>query len=348
MNNIKVSVIIPAYNASKYIKECIESILASTLKELEIIVVNDGSTDDTPAILDLYTREKEIVTIHQTNGGPSKARNTGLIRAQGEYVGFVDSDDWVENNMFEIMYNAAKKECADIVWCNIFRNENEKMQKYLDSGSYGCDKIKEEFFPRLIFSLDSSKGHQTLRGSVWCRLYRRQHLLANKILFCEKINNNEDLLFNLKATINAKCYVYLGDDYLYHNRIHGNSLTRKYVPHMWERQQSLIEELHQVNDNCSYDFSEQIAYMVLNIAEYSIFFDAGEGSPLSYREQLIRIKEICLSKRLQDSLTIIKGDHLKPLKRCMYWCFRLRFCRILQWLVLFRQSRRDRGVLTNV
>ena len=117
---------------------------------------------------------------------------------------------------------------------------------------------------------------------------------------------------------------------------------------MWERQQSLIDELHQVNDNCSYDFSEQIAYMVFNIAEYSIFFDAGEGSPLSCNEQIGHIKEICSSKRLQDSLAIIKDDHLKPLRRCMYWCFRLRFCRILQWLVLFRQSRRDKGVSPNV
>lgn len=348
MNNIKVSVIIPAYNASQYIKECLESILASTLKELEIIVIDDGSTDDTPAILDLYACEKGIVTIHQTNGGPSKARNAGLKHAQGEYVGFVDSDDWVENTMFEIMYKAAEKEKADIVWCNITKNENEKMQKYLDSGSYGRDKIEKEFFPRLIFSVDSNKGHQTLRGSVWCRLYKRQHLMANKILFCEKINNNEDLLFNLKATIHAKRYVYLGDDYLYHNRIHGNSLTRKYIPRMWERQQSLIDELHQVNNNCSYDFSKQIAYMIFNIAEYSIFFDAGEGSPLSYREQLVRIKEICSAKRLQNSLAIIKGDHLKPLRRCMYWCFKLRFYRILQWLVLFRQSRRDRGGVTNV
>ncbi len=136
MNNIKVSVIIPAYNASQYIKVCLDSILASTLKELEVIVVDDGSTDETSAILDMYAHEKGIVAIRQTNGGPSKARNTGLQCAHGEYVGFVDSDDWVENTMFEIMYNAAKKEWADIVWCNIFRNENGKMSKYLAFGSY--------------------------------------------------------------------------------------------------------------------------------------------------------------------------------------------------------------------
>lgn len=348
MNNIKVSVIIPAYNASQYIKACLDSILASTMKDIEIIVVDDGSKDDTPEILDTYTKEKGIVTIHQANGGPSKARNAGLEHAQGEYVGFVDADDWVENTMFEIMYNAAKKEKADIVWCNIVRNENDKMPKYLESGCYGRDMIQEKFFPRIIFSIDNRKGHQTLRGSVCCRLYRRQHLLEHQIKFCEKINNNEDMLFNLKATIHAERYVYLGDDYLYHNRIHGNSLTRKYIPHMWERQQSLIDELQQVNDNCSYDFSQQIAYMVFNIAEYSIFFDAGAGSPLSYREQLVRINEICSSKRLDKSLVIIKSSQLKPLKKCMYWCFRFKFCRILQWLVLYRQSRRDRGVSSNV
>ncbi len=344
MKNISVSIIVPAYNASHYIKACLDSILASTLKEIEVIVVDDGSLDDTPVILDKYAHEKGIIVVHQTNGGPSKARNAGLQCAHGEYVGFVDSDDWIENNMYEVMYNAAKRENADIVWCNIVRNVNEKTIKYLNTGSYGQEEIKKVFFPRLICNTDYRNGQQTFRGSVCCRLYRSQFLREHEIKFCEMINNNEDLLFNLKAAIHAKCYVYLGDDYLYHNRIHVNSMTRKYIPRMWERQQSLIEELHQVNDNCSYDFLEQIAYMVFNIAEYSIYFDAGQGTSLSHKEQLARIKEICLSKTFVNSLSIIKSSHLKPLRRCMYWCFKLKLYRILQWLILYRQSKRDRRV----
>ena len=118
--NIKVSVIIPAYNTETYIKQCIESILQQTLIEIEIIVVDDGSSDGTLNILTEYENNypEKIRVFHKENGGQASARNLALQYAKGEFLGFVDSDDWIDLEMYEEMYNKAKEEGADIVICD--------------------------------------------------------------------------------------------------------------------------------------------------------------------------------------------------------------------------------------
>ena len=99
----KVSIIIPVYNASRYLRECIDSILLGDRKEIEVIAVDDGSTDDSLNILNQYREEHGIIVLSQINSGPAKARNAGLNVATGEYIGFVDADDWVEPTMFSEM-----------------------------------------------------------------------------------------------------------------------------------------------------------------------------------------------------------------------------------------------------
>ncbi len=117
----KVSVIVPVYNVEKYIVKCLESLLNQTLEDIEIIVVNDGSPDNSQEIIDKYVLEykDKIKSYIKPNGGLSDARNYGIERATGEYIGFVDGDDFVDIRMFETMYNEAHKKKADIVVCNL-------------------------------------------------------------------------------------------------------------------------------------------------------------------------------------------------------------------------------------
>ena len=123
LNNIKVSIIVPVYNSEKYLQTLINSLIAQTLKEIEIIVIDDGSTDSSGKILDDYQSELEkIKVIHKQNAGVSAARNTGLEVASGEYIGFVDSDDWIEKDMYEKLYNTAKLKNCNVVICNFERN----------------------------------------------------------------------------------------------------------------------------------------------------------------------------------------------------------------------------------
>ena len=131
---MKISVIVPCYNVEGYIKKGLDSLINQTLKEIEIILINDGSTDDTINILREYEKkDKRIIIIDKKNEGVSKARNDGLKISTGEYIAFMDSDDWYELNTLELMYNKAKENDYDIVACDTQAIYPDKKQ-YIKSG----------------------------------------------------------------------------------------------------------------------------------------------------------------------------------------------------------------------
>ena len=127
---IKVSVIVPVYNVEKYLERCLDALVNQTLTDIEIICVNDGSTDNSLEILDRYSKKDErIFVLNQENKGVSIARNEALKLAKGEFIGFVDSDDWVDIDYYEKLYNAAKNNDCDIATASIIRKKEES-QKY--------------------------------------------------------------------------------------------------------------------------------------------------------------------------------------------------------------------------
>lgn len=152
----KVSVIIPAYNTESYMSECIESLVHQTLEEIEIIIVDDGSKDNTLQILKEYEQRypEKIRVFHKENGGQASARNLALEYAKGEYLGFVDSDDWVSLDMYEKMYKKAKEENADVVVCNMTEHFPDQevchsynnMKNKLDYAGSSCNKIFRHAF----------------------------------------------------------------------------------------------------------------------------------------------------------------------------------------------------------
>ena len=124
-NGLKVSVVIPVYNTAEYLPQCLESVMNQTLREIEIICVNDGSTDDSPHILAEYAlKDERIRIIHKENGGLVAARKTGVLAAAGKYVAFVDSDDWIEADMYEHLYQTAEGHQVDMVTCGFFLEGN--------------------------------------------------------------------------------------------------------------------------------------------------------------------------------------------------------------------------------
>ena len=115
LNNMKISIIVPVYNVEKYLERCLDSLINQTLKDIEIICINDGSTDNSSEILKEYAKkDSRIIIINQNNQGISVARNNGMNKAKGKYIGFVDSDDWVDLDFFEKLYKAAEKHNAQI------------------------------------------------------------------------------------------------------------------------------------------------------------------------------------------------------------------------------------------
>lgn len=130
MSKIKVSVIIPAYNAEKYIKMTVESIINQTLKEIEVIIINDGSTDNTLSIInELEKKDDRIIIINNENKGVSYSRNIGIKKSRGEYLAFIDADDWIEKNYLKDTYNIAEKQELDIVLTDIYRLFKKKKAK---------------------------------------------------------------------------------------------------------------------------------------------------------------------------------------------------------------------------
>ena len=172
MNNDLISVIIPAYNVESYIKKCLDSVLHQTHENLEIIIVNDGSTDNTGKISDeIASQDNRVIVVHQSNSGLSMARNIGLEAANGSWVAFLDSDDWIEPEMYEILYQIATKHCADIASCksrNVFAGK-----EYRAANDDGC--IIELSPDQIISGLYDQK---IVRFEVWNKLWKRE-LIGN-------------------------------------------------------------------------------------------------------------------------------------------------------------------------
>lgn len=216
---VKVSIIVPVYNVEKYIRQCLESLINQTLQDIEIIIVNDGTKDKSIEVInDIIETNKKIVLLNKQNGGISSARNYGLRHATGEYISFVDSDDYVDNDYIEKLYEKAKEFDLDIVVGSHTRLE------------YDCRLVKKVRNKKL-YSNKASTGEEFLCKQlglldygieIWDDLYRRQLLLDENLYFHEGIIHEDDE-FTLKVLLKAK-RVRLFEQYGYIYRQRQNSL----------------------------------------------------------------------------------------------------------------------------
>ncbi|KKB73526.1 MULTISPECIES: glycosyltransferase [Bacillus] len=250
-----VSIIVPMYNVEAYIEECVNSLLRQTLRNIEIILVDDGSPDRSGDIARRYCdQDARVKVIHKKNGGLSSARNAGLHAATGEYVGFVDGDDFVSPAMFENMYAAAKEDDLDIVMCGYHKHSdkgNEYVPPSLPAGRLllGWD-IKHEL----------RRAHETrFIWYVWRNLYRRDLLKHNELYFYEDIRFAEDSPFNLYAFYAAKRVKAIDEGY-YMYRCNPESLTElPFKPYMDDslirqyRAKKRFYETFQMFEECSED-----------------------------------------------------------------------------------------------
>lgn len=194
----KVSIIVPVYNTEKYLEKCLESLSKQSLEDIEIICVDDGSSDNSGTICEKFAAlDKRFTVIHKKNEGVSTARNTALDIAKGEYVGFVDSDDWVESTMFEALYEKAHSSSADIVQCSY--NGARKCEKNLTISG------EEEIIPAFMDGVISN--------SVWDKIYKRE--LISAIRFPIDLRFAEDFEFNALSLLSSRLVIAIPDT-LYH------------------------------------------------------------------------------------------------------------------------------------
>lgn len=228
----KVSIIIPVYNVEQYLEKCLDSLISQTLKDIEIICINDGSTDNSLEILNDYAKkDNRIKIISKENEGQGIARNLGIELAQGEFIGFVDPDDWVEPKMYEIMYNQAKKLSSQIVICD-YKKYFEDNDKYCDVNIFrnavSLTKSKAVKF-RPEENIDKNLFDNTLLvtpASVWNNIYESDLLKKNNIRF-SNLRCYEDVLIVLQSRLLAKNISYINKA-LYYYRIRKSSTLRSY------------------------------------------------------------------------------------------------------------------------
>lgn len=242
----KISIVVPVYNVEKYVDRCLRSLVTQTLQDIEIIIVNDGSQDKSVEIIEKYLKENptKIKYYEKKNGGLSSARNYGIEYATGEYIAFLDSDDYVETNMYEEMYNLAKKENADMVECD-FIWEWEFGKKIFDKRREY--KTKEDMMkkPRVI---------------AWNKIYKREILNKNKIRFPDGLIY-EDLEFFLKLLPHLNIISYI-NKYFVHYTQREDSIINKQT----EKIENIFKILDNIFDyykvqNIYYKYEKELKYM---------------------------------------------------------------------------------------
>lgn len=294
--NRKVSVIVAAYNVEKYIDRCVTSILEQSYTDYELICIDDCSTDGTKKILERLQNDNcGIKTINnEINLGVSEVRNLGIAIATGKWVCFVDGDDYLETNMIELLVNKAEEEEADLVIGNYFSDNKGKLisEYYYDNTS--CN------IPRDQMQIDAILGIRDLSTSVgvpWGRLYKRNMLIENNILFISGLKRMQDMIFNLYVFQLAN-KIALIDDHIYYYRIHKKSSTHAYDDSFLTTAEKIVLELKKFEKKYSKDWKDVIIieelHLMTEVVKRSCLSDE---CPMTYREKIAFIdsakKKIC-------------------------------------------------------
>lgn len=252
----KVSVIVPIYNVEKYLRKCIDSIINQTLKDIEIILVNDGSTDSCGNIIDEYAKlDERIIAIHKENGGQSSARNMGLDIAKGKYVGFIDSDDWIELDMYENMYQRIESTSSDVCVCG--RNQYSNEYRFENSLNLDNEVFDFNHYKKQDYIVNRLFYKHTV--STCNKIYKLDLIKSNNIKFKNVTKvGSEDTLFNYSFILisNKICSI---NKSFYNNLERIGSTTRFYNKGYITRTSNLIKSMDEYSIEINQkDFAKEI------------------------------------------------------------------------------------------
>lgn len=281
--NPKISVIIPVYNEEKYLKDCLDSIINQSLQDIEIICVDDGSTDLSPTILNRYKNNNfRITVLTQCNQGAGVARNYGLSIAKGDYVAFLDSDDKFDETMLEKMYNAAIKDDLDIIVCRTDRFDNTTGIKEECSWTIN-DFLLPEHKP--FSSLDIANNFfETFVWWPWDKLYKKSFINQMHIQF-QNLRTTNDLFFVCAAVIKAKKISYI-DDILVHQRVGMNTSLSVTREKSWDNFLKALSKLYEFlqENNLYQHFEKDFINYVLNFSIWHLETLHGKSYCLLFNE----------------------------------------------------------------
>lgn len=324
-----ISVIVPVYNVEKYLKECLDSICRQTYKNLEIILIDDGSNDLSGKICDEYLKKDcRIKVIHTENKGVCSARNIGMEKAKGKWITFVDSDDWIEEEFCEELYREIIKENCDVALCGYYRVIGKNREKI------NCN-IKEKFVNSnqyLIKSLNPQTGY----GFSHMKLYRSECI--RNVKFNEKLVVGEDALFNEMISENIKKGVMVSKP-LYNYRINQNSVVKRYDKKYFEKylksiivNKEYIFDKYYENRVIIQNYYNYVAFHVLLVAVNYCF------NPQN-NKQYKTLKEICNNKYFKEGIKKSNYDSLSLTRKITLFTIKIKLYLLTGAICKYRQKQ---------
>ncbi|CDE24502.1 glycosyltransferase group 2 family protein [Clostridium sp. CAG:440] len=330
-----ISIIVPIYNVEKYLNKCIESIVNQTYENIEIILIDDGSNDNSGIICDEYAKkDNRIIVVHKENGGVSSARNKGLKIAKGEWISFVDADDWIEQTFCQTLLNKVTQEQADIALCGYNRITDNRIEK--------INANNQEVFLNSNEYLVKSLNPQTGFGFCHMKLIKKEVLKS--ISFNERIEVGEDALFNIQLSTYIKKAVFLKQP-LYNYRINNQSVVKRYdenYANKYLKSMKIIEEYiwqeyneeNEENIEIKQNYYNFVAYhIMLIIVNYCYHPD----NKMCNAQRKNMLKEVInndlfiigLKKSNYNNISLTRKITLYTLKHKLYWLTAI-ICKIRQ------------------
>ena len=266
-----MTVIVPVYRVEKFLRKCLDSVVRQTLPNIEVIIVDDGSDDSSATIAKEYVNKHEnFAYIYKTNGGLASARSAGLEIATGEYVAFLDSDDWVDDNIYATLYQIAiENNKPDII---MYRAYDEQGSYHIPSvGYYTREAMETAILPHMMPHFDVDGKPHLLRFSNCMKIYRRNFLCTEGIHYHDGILIHEDVLFSLDCLDRAHSFYYC-DKELYHVTVNPNSLSR--TPYSKNKTNSILLISQRIRDyacrDVGFDYGDNIYSAILYFLEAGI------------------------------------------------------------------------------
>lgn len=289
----KVSIIVPVYNVEKYLERCMDSLLNQTLKEIEIILVDDGSPDNCPIMCDKYaTMDNRVRVVHKTNAGLGFARNTGLSIASGDYIAFVDSDDFVSLDMYDVLYSKASDNHLDILFCGFYeyqsymsKNLRSEVSIYEEYTGTQCQEVLHG-----MLSPCGVKGRITrFEMSVWHSIYKKTIFDSFNVQFCsEREFISEDIIFHIDFIRYCNKIGFVPNPFYYYC-LNENSLSKSYNPNRFKKVDVLCEQIWNrvIKYNYSFPVEDCMFFICLSL-RYPITILKQYDFSLAQKKKIVR------------------------------------------------------------
>lgn len=309
----KISVVVPVYKVERLLGRCVDSLRCQTFRDLEIILVDDGSPDNCPGMCDQYADgDSRVKVIHKSNGGVSSARNAGLEAATGEYITFVDSDDYVDKDMYSSMVAIIDRYDCDVVVCDCkkeYADHSEVYSHNIRSGYYDKEQLEREYYPHLVI-MENVEYPPTISNCL-C-LFRKKN---TPIRYLEGVRFSEDWLFGIQMMVSAESFYYMKGQCFYHYCMNQGSATHTFRADKWRDYLILYHEtVAFFSKNSLESFFPQTDLMLLFLV-YNAVGDILNTNQIDKTDKRMYIDNILKTPDVQEIFARIRVHKLQiPLK----------------------------------